>query len=103
MYQQCLGEGCNSSEIHVPLAKDQLKIAEEQVLSAINTVEMVNLSQKCMEAFSVFTCFYYFGLCDSNGQLNLSLSEQCEITRNESCTRTWLLSNITGSITCSGK
>ena len=97
MYQQCFGEGCNSSEIHVPLTKDQLKIAEEKVLSALNRAEMMNLSQTYMEDFSSFICLYYFGQCDSNGQLNFSSSEECEIIRNETCTGKWLLPNTTGS------
>ena len=87
MYQQCLGEGNNSSEIHVPLTKERVKIAEEQVMSAIDTIASLNPSQKCLETFAPFICFYYFGLCGSNGKLHLPSSEQCETIIDETCAR----------------
>ena len=86
MYQQCLGEGSNSSEIHVPLRKDQQEFAEEEVLSVISVAELVT-SQKCFEALVPFICYYYFGLCGSNGQVHLPSSKLCEIIRDEICAR----------------
>ena len=86
MYQQCLGEGSNSSEIHVPLRKDQQELAEEEVLRIVSAVESVT-SQNCWKALVPFTCFYYFGLCGSNGQVYLPSSELCEIISDEICAR----------------
>jgi hypothetical protein len=86
MYQQCLGEDSNSSEIHVPLRKDQQEIAEEEVIRIASATESVT-SQKCFEALAPFMCFYYFGLCGSNGQVYLPSFQQCEIIGHQMCAR----------------
>ena len=115
MYKQCLGEGSNSSEIHVPLSKDQQEFAEEEVLSVISAVQLV--TSNCLEALAPFICYYYFGLCGSNGQVHLPSSELCEIIRDEICARDLkkigmfvelqpvchLLPNTTIFLECNGK
>ena len=85
MYQQCLGEGSNSSEIHVSLRKDQQEIAEEEVLRIISAIQLV--SSNCLEALAPFMCYYYFGLCGINGQVHLPSSELCELIRDGICAR----------------
>jgi hypothetical protein len=84
MYQQCLGEDSNSSEIHVPLRKDQQEIAEEEVIRIASAIESA-ASQMCFEELTSFMCLHYFGLCGSNGQVYLPSFQQCEIIGHQIC------------------
>ena len=83
-YQGCLTNGYNSSEIYIPSDRDQQQL-EEQASQVMTGLQFRNPSQECEEVAMPFLCFYFFGLCDSSGQVQLPSFEQCELFSSETC------------------
>ena len=76
--------GYNSSEIYIPSDRDQQQL-EQQASQLMAGLQFINPSQECEEVAMPFLCFYFFGLCDSSGQVQLPSSEQCEVISSETC------------------
>ena len=83
-YQGCLINGYNNSEIYIPSNRDQVQL-EQQASQVMTGLQFLNPSQGCEEVAMPFLCFYFFGLCDSSGQVQLPSSEQCEMVSSETC------------------
>ena len=85
MYQHCLTNN-NGSQIYTPANGDQQQL-EQQVTQLIGGLQFLTPSPECNETAIPFICFYYFGLCDSSGEILLPSATQCETVSNETCAR----------------
>ena len=81
--QKCLPDRCDSTEIYVQMSASQ-EILESQVNFLLNSLQ---LSPECSEVAGPFLCFYYFGLCDSSGELYLPSAGECETITTQTCAR----------------
>ena len=81
--QKCVPDRCGSTEIYVRMSANQ-KILESQVNLLLNSLQ---LSPECSEVAGPFLCFYYFGLCDSSGELYLPSAGECETITTQTCAR----------------
>ena len=84
MYQQCLTNSYNSSEVYIPSDGDQQQL-EQQVNQLIAGLQFLTPSPECNEAATLLICLVYFGLCDSSGELQLPSATQCETVSRETC------------------
>ena len=83
-YQECLTNG--SDEVHIPSDVDQDRI-EELLRTLIIALPLLNPTPECANEISPFLCFFYFGLCDSDGNTQQPSSAQCETIRDDTCVR----------------
>ena len=83
MFQQCLTNDGNN-EIHIPSNVDQDEV-EELIRTLISALPLLQPTPECSSEILPFLCFSYFGLCDSDGNLLQTSSEQCETIRDETC------------------
>ena len=60
---------------------------ELQVNSLLNRFQLLNPSPECSEVVEPFLCLYYFGLCDSSGELYLPSTGECETLKTQTCAR----------------
>ena len=84
--QKCVPDRCGSSEIYVRMSASQ-EILESQVSLLFNSLQLLNPSPECSEVAGPFLCFYYFGLCDSSGELYLPSTGECETITTQTCAR----------------
>ena len=84
--QKCVPNRCGSSEIYVQMSASQ-EILESEVSSLLDLLRLLNPSPECGEEVGSFLCFYYFGLCDSSGELYLPSTGECETITTQTCAR----------------
>ena len=84
--QKCISECCGSTNIFVRTLASQESL-ESEVSSLLSRLQLLSPSPECREVVEPFLCFYYFGLCDSSGELYLPSSGECEILTTETCAR----------------
>jgi hypothetical protein len=97
LHQQCLSNSYSDSEVYVPSDRDQQQL-EQQVALLIAGLQTLTPSPECSEAAIPLICLFYFGLCDSGGELQLPSATQCETVSNTTCAREFQLATaILGS------
>ena len=84
--QKCVPDRCGSTEIYVRMSANQEDV-ESQVSLLLNRLQLSNPSPECGEVVGTFLCFYYFGLCDSSGELYLPSAGECETLTTQTCAR----------------
>lgn len=76
----------NGSQIYIPSNRDQQQL-DLLVNQQIGSLQLLTPSPECNEAAIPLICFYYFGLCDSSGEVLLPSATQCETVSNKTCAR----------------
>ena len=90
-YQGCLTDRMDSSMIFIsPQTGDQRDL-EEQAQRLLVGLQLLSPSPMCLTAALPLLCLYYFGLCDSSGELYLPSSGECETLTTETCAREWAM------------
>ena len=84
--QKCISDRCGSTNIFVRTLASQESL-ESDVSSLLDRLPLLSPSPECSEVVGPFLCFYYFGLCDSSGELYLPSSGECETLTTETCAR----------------
>ena len=90
LHQQCLANSYSGSEVYIPSDRDQQQL-EQQVTLLIAGLQSLAPSPECSEAAIPLICLFYFGLCDSSGELQLPSATQCETVSNRTCAREFQL------------
>ena len=84
--QHCVPGRCGNTEVFVQksvlLTQAEAELTVEKLLSGLL---LLNPSPECSGAVEPFLCIYYFGLCDSSGELYLPSSGECETLTTETC------------------
>ncbi len=62
---------------------------ESQVMLIQGSLPFLNPSTECLDAVDPFFCLYYFGLCDSSGNLFQPSTETCVTISTDICQREW--------------
>ena len=91
MLQGCLPDRSNSTEIYISQMDGELDGLETQVRQILGGLQLLSPSQECSAAVEPFICLYYFGLCDSSGELYLPSSGECETLTTETCASEWVM------------
>ena len=84
--QKCISDRCGNTNIFVRTLASQERL-ESEVSSLLSRLQLLSPSPECSEVVGPFLCFYYFGLCDSSGELYLPSSGECETLTTETCAR----------------
>lgn len=74
----------SSTEIYIPSDRDQDQL-EQRASLLVTGLQSLDPSQECEAVAMPFLCLYFFGLCDSNGQVQLPSSQECETITSETC------------------
>ena len=85
-WQKCVPNRCGSTEIFVQTSANQEDL-ESKITLLLNIFPLLTPSPECSEVVESFLCFYYYGVCDSSGELYLPSSGECETLTTETCAR----------------
>ncbi len=74
---------------------------ESQVTLIQGGLSILSPSTECLDAVVPFLCLYYFGLCDSSGNLFEPSTETCATISTDICQREWTMAeNLIALPTC---
>ncbi len=73
-----------SSDVDQTATEDLVILIEKGLMSPI-----LSPSTECLDAVDPFLCLYYFGLCDSSGNLFEPSTETCVAISTDICQREW--------------
>ncbi len=86
--QNCIPGREGSQLVYISSDVDQTA-TESQVMLLQGGLSILSPSTECLDAVNPFLCLYYFGLCDSSGDLFEPSEETCVAINTDICQREW--------------
>ncbi len=86
--QNCIPGREGSQMVYISSDVDQTA-TESQVMLIQGSLSFLGPSTECLDAVDPFLCLYYFGLCDSSGDLFEPSEEMCVAINTDICQREW--------------
>ncbi len=82
--QNCIPGRQGSQVVYISSDVDQTA-TENQVMLIQGSLSILSPSTECLDAVDPFLCLYYFGLCDSSGNVLEPSEETCVAISTDTC------------------